>query len=520
MGVEAIQEFVKVVEPFQEATGFKKKEDVVVNDPNAPSGLADAIAQWVAIMPEVADKMDPVIEKVDNVGTELEKVDAKRYPENFRGVAIRSNILAAQQYLTQASEYGPDIKSALVIIPSLLGVGTAEKRYAIIMQNNVELRATGGFWTNYATFKIKDAKLNSDFSSKDMYSLDEIIGTTDTAWTSPWKPPFPPYKQFLKTEHTYARDANFSPDYITAVDEWMWYYKKVGTIVPAEAKPINGVFAIDTEVVKKLLEVTGPVTVGGYTYDSNNVVLELEKQASLTLKEQQGRKRVLGDLMEEMLINMYKSESNLWPKFIETALNLAVEKHVLMYVFDDPKGQALLEKYNFAGRIFPYDKGDFSYIVSSNLGGDKTNLFITKDVVHNVAQENGKWIHDVSINYTYNPIPAGWEPLRATYRDWVRVYAPAGSTLISIDGSEATTESDKGEERGKVYFAGYTTVEPDSKKTIRFKYQIPDSLVTDKSYNIYLQKQPGTFTDKHTVNIKGKTQSAELKLDKELKFTF
>ncbi|OGC50259.1 hypothetical protein A2716_03555 [candidate division WWE3 bacterium RIFCSPHIGHO2_01_FULL_40_23] len=515
--IDAISEFVVVAEPFADAAGFKLKKESEIIDPNAGSGLADAFALWVKVMPEVAEKMDGVIEKADKVGEELLQVDAKRYPENFKGVPIRSNIEASQQYLAKASEFGPDIKAALTIVPPLLGVGQ-EKRYAIIMQNNAELRATGGFWTNFATFRVRDGKLNSDFTSNDMYSIDDYIALTDTPYTQPWPAPLPPYREYLKVEHTWGRDANYYPDYPTSVDYWMKFYRQAAWAGHPSAKPLNGVFAIDTNVVSELLKVTGPVTLNGFTYDSNNVTLELEKLASLSLREQAGRKKVLGDLMEEMLLNMYKADKNLWPKFTEAAVKLATEKHILVYVFDDPKASELLEKYNFSGRIVNYDKGDYSYVVSTNLGGDKTNIFVTKEVSHKIYQDGGKWMHDVVINYKYGQPMPGYEPLVKVYRDWVRVYAPAGSSLVSTEGSDGSTEADKGEERGKVYFAGHITLPPNESKTITFKYEIPSSLLKDKLYYLYLQKQPGTNNDKHIVTLNGKSQTVELLTDKELLF--
>ncbi|MBI4091251.1 DUF4012 domain-containing protein [candidate division WWE3 bacterium] len=515
--VDGLTEFVVVVQPFADAAGFKYKTAPEVVDPNSGSGLAEAFASWVGIMPSVADKMDGVIEKFDKVGDEMIKVDPGRYPESFRGVPIRSNIEAIQQYMTKSSEFGPDIKAALNAVPPMLGVN-GEKRYAIIMQNDAELRPTGGFWTNYATFRVNNAMLTSDFTSKDMYSIDEIIALTDTPYTSPFPKPLPPYRDFLKVEHTYARDANISPDFVTSIDSWLWYYKFAGRIMPLEAKPINGVFAMDTQVVKELLAITGPVQLDGVDYSADNVVLELEKLASLSLKEQQGRKKVLGDLMEGMLLKMYQSEKNLWPKFTETALRLASQKHLMAYVFDDPKAQELLEKYNFAGRIIDYADEDYSFVVSTNLAGDKTNIFITKDVDHKIYQENGKWLHDVSISYNYGQPKPGFEPLVAVYRDWVRVYAPGGSKLVSLEGSDAKTESDTGEERGKVYFAGHLTLPPNESKTIKFKYEIPPSVIKGGYYKVYLQKQAGTNADKHSVTINGKTQTVDLLTDKTLSF--
>ncbi len=45
-------------------------------------------------------------------------------------------------------------------------------------------------------------------------------------------------------------------------------------------------------------------------------------------------------------------------------------------------------------------------------------------------------------------------------------------------------------------------------------------MVGEKVYNLYLQKQPGTYKDLHTVSIKGKTVKAELLTDKEVTVRF
>ncbi|GIW69616.1 MAG: hypothetical protein KatS3mg101_0363 [Patescibacteria group bacterium] len=45
-------------------------------------------------------------------------------------------------------------------------------------------------------------------------------------------------------------------------------------------------------------------------------------------------------------------------------------------------------------------------VVSTNLGGDKTNWFVTKVVNHKLEKSGDKWLRTVNIVYTYNQ-PAG-----------------------------------------------------------------------------------------------------------------
>ena len=81
-------------------------------------------------------------------------------------------------------------------------------------------------------------------------------------------------------------------------------------------------------------------------------------------------------------------------------------------------------------------------------------------------------------------------------------------------------EADTKEEFGKIYFAGHLIVSPKETKTIKFKYELPANVVGEKVYNIYLQKQPGTYNDTHVVNVKGKVAKTELLTDKEVSIRF
>lgn len=494
--IDALREVEKIVLPFADAAGLKVSPD---QDTSEQQGLMEAFQSWVSIMPEVAGQMDGVIEKVSKIGEELESINADKYPESFRGTPIRENIVFIKDTLSRADDYAPDLKQALTLIPRVLAVGTPTKRYMIIMQNDKEIRPTGGFMTNYATFKISNGLLDSDFTSKDMYSIDLTLDLIDATYDFPDPPG--PYGKYLLVERWYARDMNYSPDFVTSMDQFLKFYNMAGRINPTEVKPVDGIFAIDTQVISELLEVTGPVTVNGVTYTKDNVVFELERIASLALKEQAGRKRVLGYLMQAMLTNVFESDKNLWPKLVDKGISLASRRHIQAYIFD-PEVQALLDKYDIGGRIKQDTKGDYSMVVSTNLGGDKTNWFVTKVVNHKLEKSGDKWLRTVNIVYTYNQPAGEFAPFIKQFKDWVRVYAPIGSEFISVDGSEDGTMTDQ--ENNRVWYSGFLTLQPGETKEITFKYYIPSNVVGDKQYDLYIQKQAGINGEKHTVTYNGK----------------
>jgi len=507
--IEALREVSVVVTPFADAAGLKVSPDQVVPQ---EQGLMEAFQNWVSLMPQVAGQMDGVIAKVSKVGGELKTINVEKYPEEFRGIAIRSNIAFVKDTLSDADQYAPDIKLALTLFPRVLGIETPLKRYMVVMQNDKELRPTGGFLTNYATFKIDNGLLQSDFTSKDMYSIDNTLDIIDATYDFPDAPA--PYMKYLKVERWYARDMNYSPDFIISMDQFLKFYNMASSIAPYDIKPVDGIVAIDTNVIKELLEVTGSVTVNGITYTPDNVVIELEKIASLQLQEQVNRKRVLGDLMEAMLVNVFESDKNLWTKLIDKSIDLARRKHVQVYLFDI-EAQALVEEYGLAGRIKEPVEGDYSMVVSTNLGGDKTNWFVTKEVNHTIVKEGNKWLRTVNIKYNYTEPQGDYTLFAKRFRDWVRVYAPEGSTFVKVDGSEDGTMSDT--ERGKVWFSGYVEMSPGESKELTFSYYLPETLNFTDTYSLMLQKQGGVLTEVYNVDANGNKQKVELKTDTTVK---
>ena len=75
--VDALREASRVVTPFADAAGLKVSAEQEV--PKA-EGLMEAFQGWVSVMPQVADQMDGVIERVAKIGNELESVNTEKYP--------------------------------------------------------------------------------------------------------------------------------------------------------------------------------------------------------------------------------------------------------------------------------------------------------------------------------------------------------------------------------------------------------------------------------------------------------
>ncbi|MCX6784039.1 MAG: DUF4012 domain-containing protein [candidate division WWE3 bacterium] len=394
----------------------------------------------------------------------------------------------------------PDIQAALNTLPAALGTDGTPKTYVLIFQNDKELRPTGGFWTAYALVTFKNGQL-IDVKSNDMYNLDAQIGLRN----HPAPPAF--FKGFLDVDYFYARDANISPDFVVSAQKFQDFWKLAGNA------PVAGIWAMDTYVLQELLSVLGPIKTGGYDqpFDQNNVVERMETYANVLLKEQAGRKDLIGELMNSIMGKAFTASQKDYPKLISAAVKLLAQKHILLS-FNNSGVQAIVSKYNLSGQVIPYI-GDYLYVNDGNFGGMKANWFVTEQISKTTTVDNGKLHSVVTINYqnpgAYN---VNWN---TGYKDIVRVYVPQGSKLLSSSGS--VTPVTAADELGKAYFLASVLVKPDGgTASLTFTYTLPSTISSTGAYKLLIQKQPGTGATPVTVSTNGKTQKVTLETDQEI----
>jgi hypothetical protein len=382
----------------------------------------------------------------------------------------------------------------------------------LLFQNDAELRPTGGFMTAYAFMRVTKGKVEP-LSSFDIYDLDSRFNK---------KVPAPDaIKKYLNETYLNLRNSNMSPDYKVSMDLFYKYYRDIPGFPKAD-----GIIAIDTSLPVEILKIIGDIGVGGWgnfsakidpRCDCPQVVYALEDIADRPVAGLRvARKAVLGPLMHSMLANAMGSPKHLWPKLLNVALDAIKQKHLLFYFLED-KTQLVAEDFNAAGRIKPY-AFDYLHINDANLGGAKTDMFLTRSVEQNIESANGVITKTVSISYN-NPrkgdncnLEAGKLCLNGTYRDYVRLYVPLGSKLVSVVGSEVKETTF--EDLGKTVFDAFFTMRPQSQSKIVFKYELPP--LEMGTYKMLIQKQAGLPVIKHTILFNGNQTLLDLDQDKEI----
>jgi hypothetical protein len=102
--------------------------------------------------------------------------------------------------------------------------------------------------------------------------------------------------------------------------------------------------------------------------------------------------------------------------------------------------------------------------------------------------------------------------MTSDYRDWLRVYAPAGSFLSDAIGQNGVVQYS--EELGKKVFGMRVDVPVGESKTITLKYNLPQT-IKDNSYRLLVQKQSGSGEVPFDISVK-KPDGSEVKAQENL----
>ncbi len=522
-GIDAAQIAIDTAAPYADIIGFTG--DASKKAQSGEESANDRIQFLVSTIKDVLPKVDQIAEKAKLASAEFNKIDANRYPESIGGKKVREPLRQGLALVNEATQLVSESKPLLQEAPYLMGIDSP-RTYLVIFQNDKELRPTGGFITGYSVMTVSKGKVSA-VSSNDIYNLDKAYKPT-----IPAPDPIIKYLKgpYLLNRNLRLRDMNFDSDFKVAMDTFVKEAQKAGI------GKIDGIIAVDTQTLVNVLAVIGNVGVPGYgnfnttiTPECNcpKVIFELESFADVegsVVWDQNdptkiifapanyyNRKAIVGPLMNSVLRNAMGQPKEKIPALFQAAWDSLTQKHILFYMLD-PKAQAGVESFNIAGRVKEYS-GDYLLVSDANLGGRKSNLYVTNEIVQDVSiGRDGSVTKTVTITYKNSQGYDGW--LNSLLPSWVRIYVPKGSTLISVDGLDAKV--DPYEDLGKTVFAGAYTLRPQGVQKITLKYKLPFNVKGE--YKVLVQKQPGIDSITSTVNVGRQTQDLILKTDQEFKF--
>ena len=429
-----------------------------------------------------------------------------------------------------------DALSMVRIAPKLLGGGKAgPQTYLILLQNEDELRPTGGFLTAAGSAVVMDGKL----ISINIETSEKVDDLTKPYPISPWQ-----FKQFMNIEMFLFRDSNWFTDFPTTAS-WAEYFYSYG-----RASSSNGIIAIDMHVIVRLLEVLGPIQVDSVSYPitSENVLGYLrsaEKAPPAGVTGAWDRKQFISDLAKPLLEKVLNARGQTWTKLMPVVIELLDEKHILLQM-DDEEASAFLERRNWDGSVRIQNGSDFLMAVDTNMGYNKTNAVMETSFDYNVnltALANPSGTLSVrETNHSLANIPCepfftdrflvppsrSGEIVEPYYNmdechwGYLRIYTPDRTRLLRSNPQEIPAEStmlgetipartdDLGSEDipGAQVFGMMVLTPTGQSTTTEFEYTLPSGVVTKDSqnnswtYRLKVQKQPGTVAQAFTLTLR------------------
>lgn len=485
--------------------------------------VQDDAAAGADLLPELLPIIEAAEADILAASAALDRaVEARSLIENVEALPWRVRTLLE---MVDGKLYLADELKLLTVLPTLMG-SDGPTTYLILAQNEDEIRPTGGFLTGAGLLRLQNGRI---------VGLIFDDGNVIDDWRNkPYDFPPTPFYELMGLELFLFRDANYWPDFPTSAEHAMQLY----TYGQGDVPELDGAIAIDQQFVAMLLAVTGPVDVAELDtpVNSNNAIdsfrqawaAEEDESLSDWIGERKDFLGPLADAMRRRLIGDFRSIDPLF--LAETIHRAATEKHLQFYA-RDPHIAAVLDEINWDGRLEPPFQGDFLMLVETNVGYNKVNSLVERELTYEVElRENGTGAAILTANHkhmgnagdtpceqlveyvegiTYNTL------MNRCYWSFLRLYAPSGISLVQgpqhqlppgtvaagsgwQQASETVLDSDQA-----TFLATPFVLPQGSELTSRYVYELP--VVTQENgrqvYRLKVAKQAGLAPYPVTVQV-------------------
>lgn len=402
------------------------------------------------------------------------------------------NKISGSRFLSgRLSKWVNIVNKTLPLVPEILSFN-GEKTYFVLLQNNMELRPTGGFMGSYAKLKFINGGL-ADVQFQDIYVPDGQI-------QSHVDPPIPIEKAFGNGTYK-LRDSNFNPDFSQSAETINWFFEKGGEVKP------DAIIAVNLNPLKDLLKIVGPLELADYqqTVDESNFYQVVQSESETGFFPGSTQKTSIINAVGKAFLWKIKNidSSNEVPLF-KTLMNSLDQKEILLY-FKDGNIQKIISGANWDGKIPKLDGmnnrelNDYLYLVEANLGANKANLYVDRKIKHIVDFTPKQLVkEDLIIDYKntgkyYTPIKPDF--FGGDYTNYLRIFIPVSSVDIKVqfDGKEIPAKEIDNEKIDILNLRSigfFIKIPYSSQKTVKISYEIP-LLIRPSDYNLSYQKQPG-----------------------------
>jgi hypothetical protein len=368
--------------------------------------------------------------------TQLANIDVNDLPVS---ACQRSTFSKVITLLPEAHHLLDQVNNLLPVGIWALGIDK-QRNFLIQTLDRAELRGSGGFTGQYGVVTINGGRVGP-ITLQDIAWLDYCgVGTCSALGKSaPAKWSWWPFGNFG------LRDSNLSADFPTDAQEAIDLFAQEG------GGQVDGVISFTPIPIEHILSITGPIFVPGYNetitaqnledrihyYQQDPAGIAKEKQISAGNTGITARKRftaLVDTLLQERVRQLPVNQLMLVAKSVLADMR---SKDIEIYL-SDPRAEALLTQYGMDSSINRSSSTDTFMVVQVNASVNKATQYVStteQDVVTLDASGGATHQLTITLNYDKKGDVYGFP----TYRDYLRVYAPADSQYLSGYGFDSGT---------------------------------------------------------------------------------
>jgi hypothetical protein len=407
------------------------------------------------------------------------------------------------------------------LLPKLIGLN-GPVTYLILVQNNDELRATGGFISAFGLLTLENARI-TELEFIDSYALfrEDL----------PYPPAPPPMQRYMAIQLLTVRDANWSPDLPTSAQLLQTLYRR------ETGRQVDGIITLDLRAVELLFGALEPLQIEGVDdlIMGSTVVQQIKQLYSVPASLEadietaglgpwwMARKEFIPALARSARARLESGDIDLFK--LLAAVQTATSERSLQLWLDDPLAQTQIAELGWDGGLHPPSDADYLALVDTNMGYNKVDAVMQRSLAYAVTWPDGPdspALATATITYTH-PLSVTDDVCEATprygvdyddmtercYFNFVRLYTPNGSRLMEMSGvAPDSVRSQRGEARTQL-FSGYFTMRPGETHIVTVTYALPERIKAE-GYQLVIQRQSGTRPLPVTLSIAGEQWSTRL----------
>jgi hypothetical protein len=198
------------------------------------------------------------------------------------------------------------------------------------------------------------------------------------------------------------------------------------------------------------------------------------------------------------------------PESLVNVLGPIVEQRRLMAYSAHPDEQALYAKLRMDGAFPPPDTGDFLSLVTTNLGGNKLDAYLHRQVTYDVTYSPSKGTVQATATVVLrNDAPVSGLPFEVGHNDddlpigtnqtALTLYSPLSLTGLTSDGQPLGVSS--APEFGYASYTAYVDLAPQTQRTLVFT--LTGDSEPGEVYRIRVEPQPLVNPDAVAITVTG-----------------